>query len=107
MQSLGDGEAGSEALQRAVEVALASRTSPTRSWATERSRCQPDLSGSRLASSVRDRQALPIALEREVQLALSEEHVADAVVRDRQIALPGGVVRLGSTSAITSRCAAS
>ena len=71
-----------------------------RPWLTERSRCQPALPGSACGQTLADRERGAVGLQRRREVALRAQHVADLVVRHRQVALPAGVAGIGLRQAL-------
>ena len=85
---------GVNACSAAARSPRACATSPTRLYATARSRCQPVLAGSSAASRSKMARYCAIRLLRRRQVAASLRHATDPAVRDRQLPLPAGVGRI-------------
>ena len=100
-EAAADGEVFGKGGLGGVEFALASRTPPTRLWATASSRCQPALLGSAAA-----RRRLMARYSAKAAWAASSfpcasRNAADTAMSDGQIALPAGIAGIGCGEAAT------
>ncbi len=58
--------------------------------------------GEPVRERLRNYQALFVCLDRRIDVATRLQHVADLLVRNRQVALPAGVARIGRRKALSN-----